>query len=146
MYVHTSAAAVTRKYVQHITRVRRQQGNLAVPTCLAQRRHTWLVRCRLTPDIAIAAYAYPHHLVGQQVVRGQRSTRAVDNLRTPRIGILLANRQQFVANHAQDLLRVRQQIFQVGNALLELGELLLQFLAFERCQPPQLHVQNGLGL
>ena len=73
-------------------------------------------------------------------VASQRDPRAA------RVAVVRCQLVQVGLDHGQDLLRVGQQVFQVGDGCQHFLVLVLDLLALQRRQPPQLHVEDGLGL
>ena len=68
------------------------------------------------------------------------------DLGTPRVGIFLANGQQVILHHAEQLAGIGEQLLQVGNALLQSLIFRLQFAAFQPGQLVEAHIKDGVGL
>ena len=70
----------------------------------------------------------------------------VADLRQPFAVDLLLERARLLLDLQVHLVGVSQKVFQLADGLLDLAVLVLDLLAFEGGQAPQLHVEDGLGL
>ena len=97
---------------------------------------------------AVGRQRHPDRLVGHHVLHGEAGLGhlGLDDLCAPGIVVLLLESQQLILDHAQDLVGIGQQVFQVGDALEQLLVFVLQLLALQRGQPLEGHVQDRLGL
>ena len=82
-----------------------------------------------------------HHVFGVELLGG-----AGCNARAALVAILARHVQRVFAHHLQDFARVLQQLLQKANALHGFRVLGLNLEAFQRCNAPQLQVQNCLRL
>src|SRR5262249_16615180 len=62
------------------------------------------------------------------------------------VAMLFDDLAEFIVHDAALSLRLGQDVFQVGDLGLDLGQVVDDALAFQGGQSPQLHVQDGLGL
>ena len=87
-----------------------------------------------------------HHVfAGDQVLFGHVAGGSND-LRPAIVAVLVHNLFQFIADNGALPARGSQNVLQVGNDRLDLGELINDLLAFQGCQTPQLHGENCISL
>src|ERR1700730_1363926 len=86
-----------------------------------------------------------HFLAGDQVLIADLSV-GRDDPAAPFVAVLLDDLLEFVVDDGALALRLGQDVFQVGDLHLDLGQVVDDALTFEGGKAPQLHVQDRLGL
>ncbi len=95
----------------------------------------------------VAAGGHGHHPdgLGNEILDAQFTVADLD-LGPPLVAVRLAHVEQFLADHRNALVPARQQLPQVGNQLLQLVELGLQFVDGQSRKLMESHLQDGRGL
>ena len=101
--------------------------------------------CRQTLDIAKMRQRQTHILFGDEVFHVHFAFHG-QNFRAAAVAVFIADGGQLIANHAHDLFFMRQQIQIIRNAFGQFIQLRLNLADFQRRQPAQTHIQNGLRL
>ena len=70
----------------------------------------------------------------------------ITNLGSPVISVFIRDQHNFLADHTEKLLLVRQDAFQVINPCHQIFILFLNLVAFQTGQCTQTHINNGLCL
>ena len=96
-------------------------------------------------DKAAAAEGDHHSLMGD-FFNGEVHDGLFADLGAAVIAVLGFELADFFFDQEEDLLRVGQQIFQVGDGLQDLGIFIQNLAALQVGQAAQLHIQDGLGL
>ena len=84
-------------------------------------------------------------LVGDQVFKLQFGA-LIDDLRAPRVAILVANLFRFFHDHGAQLLLAGQNRFVFGDLLAKLLQLVEQFIDGELRRPVELQFEDGVDL
>ena len=141
-----AAAAVLAEEIEEIARVGRQQFDLAALADLAQGR-----KRKGGYDRGVASSPLPSTETHTSW-SGSRSVVVSVPLVRSTIWVrraspyfsLMASRSSLMTPRI--LCWMGQQVFKIGDLLLQFFEFVLQLAPFQRGQPAQLHVQDGLGL
>jgi len=97
-------------------------------------------------DRPIGTKRHPRFFVWQHVSHRQRAARLVGDLCAPRVPVRGFQVDQVLPDQGQHLLGRRQKPLQFLDQGYDLAILVLELLALERGQPPQLHVEDRLCL
>ena len=97
-------------------------------------------------DVAHSGDADQDGFIRHQVRFAQVFAGIRGNVRAAFIAIFFGQFTHVFLDKLQDLLRVRQQVFQMGNLFFDLLVFILDLLALQCSQAAQLHVQDGLRL
>ena len=92
------------------------------------------------------AQRYHHILLDDELLNGLLLQLARLNVGAARVGVLALELPRFPLDFGPDFLRVLQQILQPGDGRQQVVVFLVQLLPFQRGQPAQLHIQDGLRL
>ena len=98
-------------------------------------------------SLGVAGLSYRHHDIfdGDEVFVRDVAVVGHD-LRAPVVAVLLDDLGQLVADDLPLPLGPGEDVLQVRDLALDLGQLVDDLLALQRGEPPQLHVQDRLGL
>ena len=97
-------------------------------------------------DVAPACDRDQYRLIRHQVFCFQCLPIANGDAGTPVVGVGLPQLRQIFLDEIENLARVSQQIFQIGNVLDDIRVLVFDLLPFQGGQAAQLHVEDGLSL
>ena len=97
-------------------------------------------------DVAAAGDGDEDVLVLDQVFDVELFIHAGQDLRPPRVAVLLLQLGQIFLDQLENLAVILQQALQVGDMGGDLGVLVLDLLPLQRSQPAQLHIEDGRGL
>ena len=97
-------------------------------------------------DVPALGEGNQHWHVGHQVFFPNVGAGVAGNQGAALIAVFLGHFFQIGLDDGQDFLRMRQQVFQVGDAFLDLAIFIFNLLAFQRGQAAQGHIENGLRL
>ena len=101
---------------------------------------------RLALDVAALAERHDHVLGGDEVLGGQLAVRIGLDPGLAIVAVALLEVGQLVLDDLQDLARVGEQVLELADELDDRLVLVLDLLALERGEPPQLHLEDGVGL
>ncbi len=96
-------------------------------------------------EVALVAHGHRNLLVGDQIFELQLGA-LVDDLRAPRVAILVANLFQFLDDYLAQLFLAGQDGFVLGDALAHLLQFIQQFVDGELRQAVELQFENGVDL
>ena len=97
-------------------------------------------------DIPAFGDGHQYRLILDQVFLAQFFVRFGRDAGAAVVAVLFCPFVYITLNRGQDAPLVGQHILQVGDALHQLAVFFFDLLPFQRGQPAQLHVQNGLRL
>ncbi len=97
-------------------------------------------------DVPAARDRDHHLLLGDEVLHAHVAVEAEHDLRAPVVAVLVGDLLQLGADDLALHGGRRQDVLVLGDALLELGRLVLDLLALEGGEAAELHLEDGVGL